>query len=83
MFLLYINDIPQAPSDKQTYLYADNTSNFYQHKDVGGMENVLNKEFANVWELLVDNKLSVHSGEDETKCILFSNEENLLNIQEQ
>ena len=43
MFLLYINDIPQTLSNIHTYLYADHTSIFCQHKDVTEIENVLNK----------------------------------------
>ena len=80
--LLYINDIPQALSDIHTYLYADDTSIFYKHKDVEEIENVLNKEFANVCEWFVGNKLSIHFGEDKTKCMLFSKDKNLpaLNI---
>ena len=31
IFLLCINDIPQALSDSHTYLYADDTSIFDQH----------------------------------------------------
>ena len=50
LFLLYVNDIPQALSDCHTCLYADDSSIFYQHKDVAEIENVLNKEFANVCE---------------------------------
>ena len=40
------------------------------------------KEFANVFDWFVDNKLPVHCGEDKTKCILFSRDSNLpeLNI---
>ena len=77
LFLLYINDIPQARSDSHTHLYADDTSIFYQHKGVAEIENVLIKEFANVYEWLVDNKLSIHFDEDKTKCILFSKEKDL------
>ena len=52
------------------------------NKDVAEIENVLNKEFANVCDWFVDNKLSIHFGEDKTKCILFSRDKNLpeLNI---
>ena len=55
---------------------------FRQHKDVTEIENVLNKEFANVCNWFVDKKLSIHFGEDKTKCILFSRVKNLpeLNI---
>ena len=70
LFLLYINDIPQALSDSQTYIYVDNNSILYQDKNVGEMENVLNKILANVCEWFIDHKLSIHFGE--TKYTLFS-----------
>ena len=82
LFLLYINDTPQALSNTHTYLYADDTSIFCQHKYVTEIENISNKVFANVWDWFIDNKLSVHFGEDKTKCFLFSRNKNLseLNI---
>ena len=82
MLLLYINDISQALSNTNRYLYADDTSIFCQYKDIKEIENVLNKEFANVCDVLVDNELSIHFGEDKTKCILFIRDKNLpeLNI---
>ena len=51
---------------------------FYQQKNIAEIENILNKEFANVCEWFVDNKMSIHFGENKTKCILFSKEKNLL-----
>ena len=80
LFLLYTNDIQQALSDSHTHLYEDGTSIFYQDKDVAEIENFLNEDFANLCELLVDNKLSIHFGGDKTKCILFSNEKTLLGL---
>ena len=77
LFLLYINGITQALSDSHTHLHADDTSIFYQHEDVAEIENFFNKEFTNVCEWFVNNKLSVHFGEDKTKCILFGKEKNL------
>ena len=56
--LLYITDIPQALPYSHTYLHTDDASIFYQHKYVAQIENVLNKEFANVCELFVDNNNS-------------------------
>ena len=41
------------------------------------IENVLSKEFANVCDWFVDNKLTIHFGEDKTKWILFSRDKNL------
>ena len=55
-----INEIPSALSD--IYLYADDFSIFYQHKDVAEIENFLNKELGNMFDWLVDNKLSIHFG---------------------
>ena len=40
-------------------------------------KNVLNKEFVNLCDWFVHNKLSIHFGEDKTKCILFSGDKNL------
>ena len=52
----------------------------YIHKDVTEIENVLNEEFGDVCEWFVDNKLSIHFGEDRTKCILFRKDKNLLGL---
>ena len=47
-----------------------------QRKEVTEIENVLNKEFANVCHWLVDNKLSIHFGEDKTRCFFVSRDMN-------
>ena len=64
------------------HLYADDSSIFFQHKYLTEIENVLNKESANVCDWFVHNELSTGFGKDETKCILFSRYKNLpeLNI---
>ena len=36
------------------------------------IENVLNKEFLPLCQWFIDNKLSIHFGEDKTKSILIS-----------
>ena len=38
------------------------------------MEKQVNKEFANICNWFVDNKLSIHFGEDKAKSILFAAE---------
>ena len=70
LFLLYINDMPQAV-DCELLLYADDTCLIFQHKDINEIESVLNKNFSMLCDWLVDNKLSIHFGEDKTKSILF------------
>ena len=76
LFLLYVNDVKQAV-DCDLFLYADDSCLVYQHKDVKEIERNLNKNFSNVCDWFVDNKLSIHFGEDKTKCILFGTKHRL------
>ena len=85
LFLLYINDMPQAVSC-ELLLYADDTCLIFQHKDVKEIEKQLNSNFSLICDWFVDNKLSIHFGEDKTKSILFSSKNKVkkaspLNIQ--
>ena len=85
LFLLYINDMPQAV-DCELLLYADDTCLIFQHKVITDIESALNKHFSMLCDRLVDNKLSIHFGEDKTKSILFGSKHKtkkskLLNIQ--
>ena len=73
LFLLYINDMPQAVKC-ELLLYADDTCLIFQHNDIKKID----------W--FVHNKLSIHFGEDKTKSILFSSKRKVkkaspLNIQ--
>ena len=54
------------------FLYADDTCLVLQSKNVKDIEKQLNKDFANISDWFVDNKLSIHFGEDKTKSILFA-----------
>ena len=85
LFLLYINDMPQA-ADCELFLCADDTCLISQHKDITEIESALNKNFSMPCDWFVDNKLSVHFGEDKTKSILFGSKQKIkkskpLNIQ--
>ena len=71
LFLLYINDMPQAV-DCDLFLHADNTYLLYQHKNLDQINKELTKNSCNICDWFVDNKLSIHFGEDKTKSILFS-----------
>ena len=71
LFLLYIKDIPQSV-DCDQFLYADDTCLLFQHKDLERIKEELTKTFSNICDWFVDNKLSIHFGEDKTKSILFS-----------
>ena len=85
LFLLYINDMPQAVKC-ELLLYADDTCLIFQHSDINEIEIQLNKNFSSICDWFVDNKLSIHFGEDKTKSILFSSKSKIkkaspLNIQ--
>ena len=71
LFLLYMNDIPQSVKC-ELLLYADDTCLISQHKKIEVIEENLNNDFSNICEWFIDNKLSIHLGEDKTKSILFS-----------
>ena len=72
LFLLYINDMPESVSS-DLFLYADDSCLVFQHKDLKEIEKQLNKDFANLCDWFVENKLSIHFGDDKTKSILFVN----------
>ena len=72
LFLLYINDMPESVSS-ELFLYADDSCLIFQHNDVKEIEKQLNKDFADLCDWFVENKLSIHFGDDKTKSILFVN----------
>ena len=59
------------------FLYADDSCLVYQHKDVSKIGQVLNKNFSNIRDWFVNNKLSIHFGADKTKCILCGTKQKL------
>ena len=71
LFLIYINDMSQAVKCN-LFLYADDTCLVCQHKDINEIEKQLNKDFENICDWFVGNKLSTHFGNDKTKSILFA-----------
>ena len=70
--------MPQAiVSD--SLLYADDTCIVFQHKNVTEIEKQLLRDFSSLCDWFVDNKLSVHFGQDKTKSILFGTKHKLRN----
>ena len=54
------------------FLYADDTYLSCQNSDINEIEKQLNKNFKSIPDWLVDNKLSIHFGDDKTKSIRFA-----------
>ena len=48
LFLLYVNDIPQAKKGS-LFLYADDTCLTFQHENVKKIEDQLNLNFCTLW----------------------------------
>ena len=63
--------MPQAV-DIELLLYVDDTCLVFQHRNIKTIEEHLNRDFSTLVDWFVDNRLSVHFGEDKTKSILFS-----------
>ena len=70
LFLLYVNHMPQAVNSI-VLLYADNTCLIYTSKDTKTIEEQLNTDFSSLCGWFIDNKLSVHFGDEKTMFILF------------
>ena len=68
----YVNDMS----------HADDSCLLFQHKNVTEIKKQLTKDCSNICDWFVDNKLSIHSGEEKTKLILFSSKRNLKLVKE-
>ena len=60
-------------------LYADDTCIVFQHENVTEIEKQVLRDFSSLCDWFVDNKLSVHFGQDKTKSILFGTKLKLRN----
>ena len=70
LFLLFINDLPQAVKNFTVAMYADDTSNPYRSNDIHKLQEAMNKNFTNVVEWLKGNKLSLYVAK--TKAMVIS-----------
>ena len=79
IFLIYVNDMPQSV-DCDLFLYADDTCVGFTDNNIKTIENNLNRNFNSLCDWFVENKLSIHFGEDKTKSIVFGSKRRLKNI---
>ena len=85
LFLVYINDLPQAVLDSNVSMYADDTSLCYQSHDMTRLNEAINSDLRKLDSWLQGNKLSLnfattHSMLISTKhknCILKGQNEDL------
>ena len=79
LFLIYVNDMKQVVSS-DLLLYADDSCLVFQHKHVTETETHFNNNFSKLCEWFLDNKLSIHFGDDKTKSILFGTKRKLRKV---
>ena len=60
-------------------LHADDSCLVFGDNNVNEIETRLNSNFNSLYDWFVDNKLSIHFGEDKTKSILFGRKNKLPN----
>ena len=72
LFLLHINDMQEAV-DCDLFLYPNDACLLFQRNDLERIKELLTKNFSDIFDWFLDNKLSIHFREDKTKSILFSN----------
>ena len=79
LFLICVNDIKQVVSS-DILPYANDSCLVFQHKHVTEIEKHLNNDFSNLCEWFLDNKLSIHFGQDKTKSILYGSKRKLKKV---
>ena len=81
LFLICVSDMLQVETST-LLLYTDDSLIMYQDKEIKQVEKKLNEEFENLCDSFVDNKLSLHFGQDKAKSILFSRKRRAKNIRQ-
>ena len=69
LFLIYINDLPNASKKLTFYHFADDTNIYYESKDLCNLIKIVNKELRLVKKWLDANKLSLNI--NKTNYIIF------------
>ena len=69
LFLIYINDLPNASKKLNFYLFADDTNIYCESSDLSTLIKIVNRELRSVKKWLDANKLSLNI--DKTSYIIF------------
>ena len=81
LFLIYINDLPQAVQDSTVSLYADDTSLCYQSHDLTQLNKAINSDLKKLDTWLQGNKLSLNVAKTHSMLISTKQKQNSLKSQ--
>ena len=76
LFIIYINDLPNASKIPHSLLFADDTNIFYWHQNLNHLISIWNDELVHVVNWLRANKLSLNVGK--TTNMIFRPKKNKL-----
>ena len=81
LFLIYINDLPQAVEDSTVSMYADDTSLCYQSHDLTRLNKAINSDLKKLDTWLQDNKFSLNVAKTHSILISTKQKQNSLKSQ--
>ena len=77
LFILYINDLPNASKLTESLRFADDTSIFYSHSNATQLFSILNEELRKVDAWMKSNTLSVNI--KKTNYVIFKSKQKRIN----
>ena len=81
LFLVYINDLPQAVQDSTVSMYADDTNLCYQFHDLTRLNKAINSDLKKLDTWLQGNKLSLNVAKTHSMLISTKQKHNSLKSQ--
>ena len=81
LFLIYINDLPQAVQDSTVSMYTDDTSLCYQSSDITQLNEAINGDLKQLDTWLQGNKLSLNVAKTHSMLVSTKQRHNILQSQ--
>ena len=78
LFLIYINDLPQAVRNSAVSMYADDTSLCYQSSDMNVLNEAINNDLKQLDTWLQGNKLSLNVAKTNSMLVSTKQKHNIL-----
>ena len=81
LFLIYVNDLPSISKVPEFYLFADDTSIYFESENLLTLQKIVNRELRKVRKWIEANWLALNIGK--TSYVLFhSHAKNVMNLSE-